>query len=141
MQMFHATVEVDAPAFTRHDSELVHQLAEQLEQYHGVPFSSPRGFRGLSVTYPAETVVQAAHTAAMIASAHLGKDPIVLEVMTEDEFDAREGFGDIPELASVTQVAEDLGVSRAAVLDRIRRGTLEAIKVGDTYAIPRRRER
>jgi len=37
---------------------------------------------------------------------------------------------------SVTELAKFLKVSRQAILDRIERGTLNAIKIGETYAIP-----
>ena len=40
-------------------------------------------------------------------------------------------------LYSVTEVARILRVSRQAVIDRIRRGTLEAQKIGETYVIPK----
>jgi excisionase family DNA binding protein len=138
MEMYHAFVEVDDRTPITPDD--VDELLDKLETYHGAMSVSPRGFRALDLSLPAESMVQAAQTTAMIASAYLRKDAIACQVMTEKEFTAREEWlGDMPELASVTQVAEDLGVSRAAILDRIRRGTLQAIKVGDTYAIPRPR--
>ena len=39
------------------------------------------------------------------------------------------------EFYSVTDLAKALKVSRQAILDRIMRGTLKTIKIGETYAI------
>lgn len=142
MEMYHAFVEVDDR--TPITPDLVDQLVDALEPYHGLPSMSPRGFRAADLSVPATTFVQAMTTAAAVAVTTLpealGVRVIACQVMTEKEFVAREEWlGDIPELASVTQVAEDLGVSRAAILDRISRGTMQAIDVGGTWAIPRRR--
>lgn len=41
------------------------------------------------------------------------------------------------QLYSVTEVADLLGVTRQAIIDRINRGTLEAEKVGETFVIPK----
>ena len=40
-------------------------------------------------------------------------------------------------LYSVTELAKMLKVSRQAVIDRIRRGTLEVQRVGNQYVIPK----
>ena len=37
---------------------------------------------------------------------------------------------------SVTQYAKNKGVTRQSVLAKIKRGTLKAQKIGNTYAIP-----
>lgn len=39
------------------------------------------------------------------------------------------------ELLSVTQVAERLGITRQAVLKRLRKGTMRGVKVGNTWTI------
>ncbi|MCW2751716.1 MAG: hypothetical protein JWR83_2826, partial [Aeromicrobium sp.] len=49
----------------------------------------------------------------------------------------REGWEPVPDLVSVTEAAQLLGVTRQAVLDRINRKTLPAEKVGREYVIPR----
>jgi len=41
------------------------------------------------------------------------------------------------EFLSVTELSKILGVTRQAVIDRIRRGTLEAQKVGKVFVIPK----
>lgn len=43
----------------------------------------------------------------------------------------------MPPLVSVSEAAAVLGVTRQAVLDRIKRGTLDATKVGRQYVIRR----
>ncbi len=41
------------------------------------------------------------------------------------------------ELYSLTEVAKILKVSRQAIHDRIKRGTLEAQKIGEIFVIPK----
>ncbi|MBI4430967.1 MAG: helix-turn-helix domain-containing protein [Candidatus Omnitrophica bacterium] len=38
---------------------------------------------------------------------------------------------------SVTEVADLLGVTRQAIIDRIKRGTLETMRLGHVYMIPK----
>jgi excisionase family DNA binding protein len=38
---------------------------------------------------------------------------------------------------TITQLAEILGISRVAVHKRIKKGEIEAIKIGNMYAIPK----
>jgi excisionase family DNA binding protein len=44
----------------------------------------------------------------------------------------------MPELVSVTEAAERLGVSRQAVLQRLASGSLPGTKVGTTWAVQER---
>lgn len=136
MEMYYASVEVDDRTPITRTTDVDGWMA-LLEQYHGSPGMSVRGFRSAGVFLPAESLAQAATTAAAVVSSLYGAAAVACEVMTEKEFNAREGFEDLPELVSVTEAGELLGVSRQAVLDRIRRGTLQATKVGESYAIPR----
>lgn len=131
MEMFHASVEVDAPTLTRDDSALIDHLVEQLRPYHGVPFGSPRGYRGAALLVPAESITQAAQTAAALVTQMLGAEPVALEVMTDDEFHGREGWDDpIPDLMSVGEAMELLQMSRPGVLHRIDTGALQGEKIG-----------
>jgi len=138
MQMYHANVEVDdRTPITRDNSTEVDAWMEVLRQYHGSPGTSIRGFREAGLYVPAENLAQATTSATAIVSSLFGAEAIAIEIMTEKEFDTREGWMPMPEIVSVSEAAELLGVTRQAVQDRIRRGTLQAEKVGDTYVIPR----
>ena len=68
----------------------------------------------------------------------LGTPPIAVEVITTEEFDARQGWDSTTtDLISVREAAELLGVSRQRVLQRIADKSLPAEKVGRDYGIPR----
>lgn len=136
MELYYLFVEVDDRTPITRETD-VDPFMEVFGQYDGAPSTSPRGYRSAGLYVPATSLGQAVMTAAAIVGSVFGAPAIACEAMTEGEFLARVGWEDIPELASVSQVAELLGVTRAAVLDRIRRGTLQATKVGETYAIPR----
>jgi len=84
---------------------------------------------------PADTVGQAVTTAfALVAQTGRG-EVVVVEAMTSKEFDRRVALPLLPELLSVTEAAERLGMTRQSVLERIKAGTLAATRVGSTYAI------
>ena len=119
------------------DAGDVDQALEQLQEYHGSVGMSPRGWRFAQLSVPGETLTQATSTAAAVAAAALGgAGAIAVEVLTEDEFGAREGWVPLPELVNVTKAAELLGVSRQRVLQRINEKSLPGEKIGRDYAIP-----
>lgn len=133
MTMYSAHVEVDR----RGDFD-VDQVMDQLENYHAAIGTSPRGYADAQISLPAESLAQACTTAIAVVSAAFGGAPAVaVEILTEAEFDARQGWETVPELLSVTEAAERLGVSRQAVLQRIASKSLPATKIGRDYAIPR----
>lgn len=109
-------------------------IAEAIVEHHGVYSYSPAEGDVITISYPAEGAVQATMTALAIART-LGEVTAV-EVLTSAEFDRRASLIPVPELVSVTEAAEALGVSRAAIVKRIEAGTLVATKVGSTYVIP-----
>ncbi|MGH1563012.1 helix-turn-helix domain-containing protein [Mumia sp. DW29H23] len=133
MQMYNALVEVARKGL---DEDFADDLIAALEHHHPAVGESPRGWVSARISLPAESLAQASTTAVALVEAATGAAAIACEVATETEFDAREGFVSAPELVSVTQAAESLGVSRQAVLDRIARRTLPATKVGRDYVIP-----
>jgi excisionase family DNA binding protein len=140
MQMFRAHVEVDDRAPLPSDGSLLDDLVNALQPYSGVPGLSPRGFRSATITLPAESMAQACATAAaVVSSVYGGATPIVVEVMTAQEFARREAWADPPssDLVSVTEAADILGASRQAVLEGIRRKSLPAERVGHNYVLPR----
>ena len=115
-------------------------VIDNLIQYHPAVAVSARGWLEVTITLPATGLAQAAGTALAVAATATGHDPIAVEVMTETEQNARLGWTDdaqASELVSVTEAAGLLGVTRQAILDRVRRNTLQATKIGRGYAIPR----
>jgi excisionase family DNA binding protein len=132
MTMYSAHVEVDH----RGDFD-VDQMMDQLELYHASVGMSARGYADAQISLPAETLAQACTTAIAVVSAAFGAAAVACEVLTEAEFDARQGWEHLPDLISVSEAAEILGVTRQAVLQRIGTKSIPAEKIGRDYAIPR----
>lgn len=88
MEMYNALVEVDA-------TQVVHvdELMARLAAYHPAVGISPRGWLEARVSLPAESLVQACTTAVAVVEAAALTVAIACEVMTEAEFEVREGFG------------------------------------------------
>ena len=61
-----------------------------------------------------------------------------VELLPTDAFDRGESAVRADELLGIPEVAKILGVSRQAVHDRCRRGTLEHARIGSVVAVPRR---
>jgi len=134
MQMYNARVEVASRDLTDTTTDTA---MDALAAFHPSVWQSDRGWAGATISLPAENLAQASAAAlAIVAAAFGGSAAIACEVMTEDERDAREGWEATPELLSVTEVAEKLGVTRQAVLQRIASGSLPARKIGREWAIP-----
>lgn len=132
MKMFNANVEVQ-----RRDVD-ADQAMERLAGYHPTIGTSDRGWVCARISLPAEDLAQACHTAAAVITQALEAEAIAAEVMTEAEFDAREGWEPAPvDLVSVTEAAELLEVSRQRVLQMIDEHKLPATKVGRSWHIPR----
>lgn len=134
MKMHTIVVDLDEKNPTAARAE---ELLEQLQHLHAAVGQSPRGWLSVTVSVPGEHVAQAVVLALAAVEQAAGRAVVAVSAMTEEEADAREGWETLPELVSVTEAAELLGVSRQAVLDRVRRGTLQATKIGRDYAIPR----
>ena len=122
-----------------YDSRDHEQLADDIvdtfgADHHGVAVVHPLGYVQAIITLPAETVRQAAATAAALA-AQIEREVLGIDVMRTDVFDAASGLQPVPEWASVTEVAERLGVSRQAVLERLNRGTLAGHKQGKQWVV------
>ncbi|SDN41970.1 helix-turn-helix domain-containing protein [Geodermatophilus sp. DSM 45219] len=131
---YNARVELDSRDF---DESAVDVLMDVLEPYDGTVARAIHGGRiELIFTLPAGSLRQAAGSALAIA-ATAGHKPYAVEVLPTDEFHRRVNAAPVPELMSVTQAADALGVSRQRVLQLARNGQLDAVKVGDTWVIPR----
>ena len=132
MEMYNALVEVESKKKVDVDD-----VMDKLEAFHGAAGQSPRGWHEARISLPAESLVQATAAATAVVEAAHGARAIACEVMTEKEFLAREGWEPVPDLVSVTEAAQLLGVSRQAVLQRISSGSLPSSKIGRDHAIPR----
>lgn len=128
-----------------HDAaDLVDKLTTDLADYQPSVGFSDRGWLSIRLTLPAVSADAAARAAALTArdAAHRAgivdglEEILALEVYTEPEFEAREGFTP-EERYNVADAMAYLGVSRQAILQQIESGSLAgARKEGDTYTIP-----
>lgn len=129
--MYSAYVEIDT---TKYD---VDDVMAQLEVVSGAVGQSARGYAFAQISIPAVDLRQAAALAIAEAERAFGAPAVACEVLTEAEHDARQGWTPVPELLSVTEAAELLGVSRQRVLQLIAAKTLPSTKIGRDHAIPR----
>jgi hypothetical protein len=123
------------------------QIMDDLAGLNPAVGSTPSGRLSVRITFPAddirgaqklglEAVVSA--VAGRSIGVHAGSMPIVAEVMTEQEWDAREGHEHVPEMMSVTELANEYGVSRQAALKMITGGRFAHItRVGEAWAVLR----
>lgn len=128
----HHTVRVELD--TRDDIDT--QLATALSAYHPTLSRGPRGHVIVAITLPADTVVQAVHTAVAVVAQATGTDVLTVEALPAEESAKRAGLTPVPPLLSVSEAAAQLGVSRQAVLQRIDSGSLPATRIGSTWAVP-----
>lgn len=101
----------------------------------------PRGYWRARITLPAENLA-AASTAALLAVTHGYGIPVEaavsIQVMSETEFDQREGTAEVPELVGATEAAQLLGVSPQRVRQMIDEGKIAAHRVGErSFALVR----
>lgn len=134
---YNATVEVATKIGD--DDAVIDELMDALEPYAGTVGMSRRGYAYGTITLPADNLLQATNRALAIISTAFagvgGVDPIACEVLTTEEFDRRIDWVEVPPLLSVTEAAVQLGVSRQRVLQRINDKSIQAVKVGEGYAI------
>ncbi|HEY8589580.1 MAG TPA: helix-turn-helix domain-containing protein [Naasia sp.] len=118
--------------------EYLEQLLELTQHLHAAVGTSPRGWVDAQISLPAESLQQATLMAVATLQQLAGATAIAVEVMTEKEFDARQGFATVPDLLSVSEVAEILGVTRQRVHQLIdERVFPSATKVGTGTVIAR----
>jgi excisionase family DNA binding protein len=134
---FTASIELETPFPSRNDDAdtLATELATDLEVHGGIVTRSLTGRVQVVFTVQAPDLRTATHTAlAVLVST--GRRPFTVEVCPRDEFARRMRTTVVPDLVSVSQAAEILGVSRQRVLELAKAGKLDAVKVGDTWVIP-----
>lgn len=119
--------------FARMNDAETDALLERFAAYHPAIGAGPAGEAEIVLTLPAVSLVQAIQTASAIFAE---LRPIGLEVITTDAWDRRLGLTPMPNLLSVSEVAQRQGVSRQAILQRIEAGSLPASRVGTAWVIP-----
>lgn len=127
MKMYNAAVEVANKNVAGVD---VDELMRALSSFHPAVGTSPRGWLEARISLPAENLTQACTTAAAVIEAATGAAAIACEVMTEDEFNARQGYDDVPDLLGAGDVAKLLGVTRQRVDQLAKDGRLQTVPVG-----------
>lgn len=136
MQNYSVTIEVND--VTPLSGDDVDSINDALEGFAPALSNSVRGYRSASITMPGETLRQAMTAAiAVVEAAFGGVEAITCEILTEAEFDVRQGWMPVPELVSVAEAAALLGVTRQRVQQRIHERTLPGTRVGSTYVLPK----
>lgn len=136
--MEHYTADVEVARRGTPTSDDIDQAMDVLAEYAPTLSVTPRGHRAARITLPADTITQAAATAAAIVAGALGGPVIRLDIMTEAEADLREGAVEVPELIGVPEAAELLKVSVQRVRQMIAEGKLAAHRIGErSYALTR----
>ena len=115
----------------------VDKALDALDGYHAALGTSDHGRDQVTLTLPADDLRQAVVTGLAVIAAQLGRRVLSVEAMPTDEFDKRAGIAPLPELLSITDAAELMGVSRQAVHQRLESGSLGGQKVGTTWVVPR----
>lgn len=127
-------LELDIPHTSGHSE--VDAALTALELWHPAARESAAGTLEVTVTLPAESLVQAVAAAVSVAESNVG--PVVgLSVLPEEVRDQREGWHTIDELIPVGEAAAILDVSRQRVLQMIGEGKLPRRRIGREYALPR----
>lgn len=129
--MYNATVELDTPADIM-ATDAGDDLLDRFIDYHPAIARSTLGRAELILSLPAESLWQATTTVRALTTA-LAITRVIVE--TTADFDRR-SQAEVPELLSVTEVAQRLGLTRAGVQRRIETGSLPAVRVGSTWVIP-----
>jgi excisionase family DNA binding protein len=137
MNYFNLYIELDIHQPPREKIEEVMTLAEMGQGLHPAIGTSVRGYLDATVTVAAESLVYAVMSTVATVQQIAGAAAIRVDVMTEAEFDARQGAVPMPELVGVTEAAELLGVSRQRVLQMVDENKLAGTKVGKSVVLAR----
>ena len=100
-------------------------VLSNLGDYGPRAWTDAGGSACVTIAIPADNLGQAVRTAEAVFAPYR---PAGLEVTPAGV--------EVPELLSVTEAADRLGVTRQAVLQRVEAGTLAATRIGNAWAIP-----
>lgn len=117
------------------DDDVADTWIDALAPWHGSVSTGPTGTFVITVSVPAENLAQACATGLAVVSRLAA--PAAVTVLPQSWRDEREGWSRVPELVSVAEAADLLGVSRQRVLRMVHRGRQPATRVGTVYGIPR----
>lgn len=136
MQHYTAEAEVARTGELTHDQ--IDLAMDHLADYAPSLSVTSRGHHAARITFAADSIGQAARTAALVVEHALASTVIRVDVMTEAEADLRDGAVDVPELLGVTEAARLLGVSVQRVRQMIAEGKIAAHRIGErSYALTR----
>lgn len=122
---------------TRHrDHDDADAWVERLAPWHGVVTAGPTGNLVVVLSLPAEDLVQACATGLAVLRDQGLPPGLAVTAQPESLRDERAGWSPVPELLSLAEAGERLGVSRQRVLQMIDSGKLPAVRVGKVYAVP-----
>lgn len=127
----HYTAEVEVARRADLTEDEVDAAMTALAEYAPALGVTPRGHQSARMTFPADSITQAATTAAFVAANALAGDVIRIEVMPEGEADLRIDEVPVPDLLSTVEAAELLGVSQQRVRQLIGEGKLASYRVGE----------
>lgn len=133
------TITTELPIISqRDDPDVLDVLVSALQGYHPAAGAGAGQRVGVTISLPAESLEQAIRTALAVIRTATGMEAVTVEAMTSDDFDRRGGLEPVPELVSLVEAAELLGVSRQAVQQQVDRGAfITAQKVGSTWVLAR----
>jgi len=131
MTSYNATIELNLPS-AEVTPQIGDDLIERFIDWHPAIGVSSLGRVELIITLPAETITQATSTVSALTT---GLDVVRTTVETTEDFDRR-SMAEVPALMSVSEVAQALGLTRAAIQKKITAGTIPAVRVGTTWAVP-----
>lgn len=148
MEMYSAHVEL---ARKRISPDVAEKIHDELDGYHPAVGHSPRGWVDAQISLPAEHLAQATQTAVAVVeaaarAAGVTASAVAVEVMTEAEFNVRQGHAGPSgyweerrseafaraggRVVGSTEAAEFLGVTRQRVMQWVNEGRLHSERVG-----------
>jgi len=143
--MYNALLEYAGVTLTE---PMIDHLIDELADFHASIGQSAENRLSIRMTFPAETLPQAFRIGTGVVEQSLARweaslAPIleVAEVMTEKEFDRREGWDHIPDLVNAAEAADILGVTRQRMFQLIEVGRFVSVqRIGERTVVLSRAE-